>query len=50
MKKTRKKVAKHFRKKCVVKAENSGNGRGGRGVRWGKREKLDSRPNVTPKM
>lgn len=32
MKKTRKKVAKHFLRECVVKAENSGNGRGGGGI------------------
>lgn len=50
MKKTRKKVAKCFLKKCVIKAENSGNGRRGGGISWGKREKLDSMANVTPKM
>lgn len=49
MKKTRK-VAKRFLKKCVVKAENSGNGRGGGGISWVKREKLDSMANVIPKM
>lgn len=47
MKKIRKKAAKSFLKKCVVKAENRGNGRGGGGICWGEREKLDSMANVT---
>lgn len=50
MKKIRKKVAKSFPKKCVVKAENSGNGRGGGGICLGEREKLHSMANVTLKM
>lgn len=42
MKKTRKKVAKHFLKKYVVKAKNSGNGRGG-GISWRGKKKTKER-------
>lgn len=53
MKKTRKKVAKHFLKKYVVKAKNSGNGRGG-GISWrekkNNKKKPDSMANGTLKM